>query len=88
MVQLKELVLSNNQLGGEIPKEFGQLANLKILQLQNNRFNSFNALHGMDTKQFLVFDTDDKTLNPKFMDIQIDRTRMADTKFEDENENE
>jgi len=45
-------------------------------------------LHGMDSKQFLVLDTDDRTLNPKFKDIQIDRTRMADTKFEDENENE
>ena len=42
----------------------------------------------MDANQFLVFDTDDKTLSPKFNDIQIDRTRMADTKFEDENENE
>ena len=42
----------------------------------------------MDSDQFLVFDSDDKTLNPKFNEIKIDRTRMADTKFEDENENE
>ena len=42
----------------------------------------------MDTKQFLVFDTDDKTLNPKFNDLQFERTRMADTKFEDDDENE
>jgi Leucine-rich repeat (LRR) protein len=88
LVQLKELVLSNNRLGGEIPPEFGQLASLQILQLQNNRFDSFNALQGMDSKQFLVFDTDDKSLSPKFKEINIDRTRMADTKFEDENENE
>ena len=61
--------------------------------------NKAQHLLGVDTRflyrgpyevleRFLVFDTDDKTLSPKFNDIQIDRTRMADTKFEDENENE
>ena len=80
--------MSNNQLGGEIPEEFGQLASLEILQLQNNQFNSLNVLHNMNTQQFLVLDTDDKSLNPRFKDIQFERTRMADTKFEDEEENE
>ena len=86
--KLKELVLANNQLGGDIPMEFAQLNNLKILQLQNNRFKAFKGIQAMDTRQFLVFDTDDKSLRPKFNEIQLQRTRMADTKFEDDNDNE
>lgn len=86
--ELKELVLANNHLGGDIPSEFGQLASLKILQLQNNRFKSYEGLQNMDTNQFLVFDTDEKSLNPRFNEIQLQRTRMADTKFEDVDDNE
>ena len=89
LASLKELTLANNQLAGEIPVEFGQLASLKILQIQNNRFDSFKGLQEMNSKQFLVFDTDDKSLNPyNEINLQKTRTRMADTKFEDVDDNE
>ena len=84
LVQLKELVLANNKLGGEIPQEFGQLASLKVLQLQNNEFNSFKTLEMMDQNQFLVIDYDKKEDNTNFKDVDFSRTRMADTKFEDD----
>ena len=84
---LKELVLANNRLGGAIPYEFGQLASLRIFQIQNNQFNSFKNIEQMNTKQFLVFDYDGGNINTKFKDVDFSRTRMADTKFEDvENE--
>ena len=35
-------------------------------------------------RQFLVFDTDERKEHPKFNAIQLKRTRMADTKFEDD----
>ncbi len=40
----------------------------------------------MNTEQFLVFDYDKDDVKLKFKDINFQRTRMADTKFEDENE--
>ena len=43
----------------------------------------------MNTDQFLVFDTDDTTIKPyKDFDLQKVKTRMADTKFEDDDNNE
>ena len=88
LVLLKELVLANNQLGGEIPAEFGQLASLKVLQIQNNKFNSYKNLELMDTREFLVFDYDKGDVKLDFKDVNFSKTRMADTKFEDDNENE
>ncbi len=84
LTKLKELVLANNQLGGELPEEFGQLASLEVLQLQNNKFDSFKSLHSMDEKQFLVFDYDKEDDKIDFKNVEYGRTRMADTKFEDE----
>ena len=86
LAMLKELVLANNQLGGEIPQEFGQLASLKILQIQHNKFDSYKSLEMMNTKQFLVFDYDKDDAKLKFKDINFSRTRMAETKFEDDEE--
>ena len=86
--KLKELVLSNNQLDGEVPVELGQLASLRILQIQNNRFDSFENLQMMDSKQFLVFDYDKEDVKKEFKDINFIKTRMADTKFEDDVDNE
>jgi len=87
LTNLKELVLANNELGGDIPKEFGQLASLEVFQIQNNKFDSFKNLQQMDTKQFLVFDYDKEELILDLKDIDINKTRMADTKFDDD-ENE
>ena len=86
--QLKELVLANNELGGEIPKEFGQLASLKVLQIQNNNIFSFDNMESMNSGQFLVFDYDKKEVEKenKYKDFDVIKTRMADTKFEDEME--
>ena len=42
----------------------------------------------MDTRQFLVFDYDKENIKLDFKDINFSRTRMADTKFEDDNEND
>lgn len=85
LVKLKEMVLANNQLGGEIPQEFGQLASLEIFQIQNNNFNSFKNLEKMDSRRFLVFDYDKHKAKRDFKKIDFNRTRtrMADTKFED-----
>ena len=85
---LKELVLANNQLGGEIPREFSQLASLEVLQIQHNKFDSYKNLEMMDTEQFLVFDYDKDDVKLNFKDINFQRTRMADTKFEEDNDNE
>jgi Leucine-rich repeat (LRR) protein len=86
--QLKELVLANNELGGEIPKEFGQLGSLKVLQIQNNNIFSFDNMEGMNSGQFLVFDYDKVEVEKenKYKDFDVIKTRMADTKFEDEME--
>lgn len=87
LTKLKELVLANNEFGGEIPMEFGQLASLEVFQIQNNKFDSFKNLQEMDTRQFLVFDYDKDDIKIDFKDIKFSKTRMADTKFDDE-ENE
>lgn len=85
--KLKELVLANNELGGEIPKEFGQLSSLKVLQIQNNNIFSFENMDSMNSGQFLVFDYDKKVEEEnKYKDFDVIKTRMADTKFEDEME--
>lgn len=81
---LKELVLANNELGGSIPKEFGQLASLQIFQIQNNNIFSFENMDSMNSGQFLVFDYDKVETENKYKDFDAIKTRMADTKFEDE----
>jgi Leucine-rich repeat (LRR) protein len=81
---LKELVLANNQLGGAIPLEIGQLSSLRILQIQNNKFESINSLKQLNTKELLAFDHDGGDLNFDFKNVNKDRSRMADTKFEDD----
>ena len=40
----------------------------------------------MNTRQFLVFDYDKPEEELEFKDVNFQRTRMADTKFEDDNE--
>jgi len=82
--KLRELILANNRLGGAIPAEIGQLASLQILQIQNNNFDSFKNLEFMETKGLLAFDYDEKSLRNDFKDINTTKTRMADTKFEDD----
>lgn len=86
LVHLKELVLANNKLGGEIPKEFGQLASLEVLQLQNNKFNSVKNLEMIDTKSFLVFDYD-KVDERELKYGKFDATRVAETEFEEIDDN-
>jgi len=81
--KLKELVLANNQLNGEIPEEFDQLASLQIFQIQNNHFESIKNLDKMNSEQFLVFDFDAEDPDLRFEQINTTKTRMADTKFED-----
>ena len=80
---LKELVLANNRLNGEIPNEFAQLVSLEVFQIQNNNFSSFKALEFLETKEYLVFDYDKDDRKLDFKDINFSKTRMADTKFED-----
>lgn len=87
LVELKELVIANNQLMGDIPQEFGQLVNLQVLQLQNNKFNSFNSLEFMQSKEILVFDFDGKKPSLKFRDINTTKTGVAETEFEEDKEN-
>ena len=89
LTKLKELVLANNKLEGAIPKELGQLASLEIFQIQNNGFDSFEDVTSIKSNSLLVFDFDKEKIkvSPKFKDINTINTRMADTKFEDEDEN-
>lgn len=82
--KLKELVLANNNLDGEIPEEFGQLASLEVIQIQNNRFSSFKNLKMLDEKQFLVFDYDREDENIQFKNINFSKSRMANKKYEDD----
>ena len=63
--------------------EFGQLASLEVFQIQNNKFNSFKNLEMLETREFLVFDYDRNDRKIEFKDINLEKTRMADTKFED-----
>lgn len=85
--QLDELVLSNNQFTGDIPS-FEGLVNLEILQIQNNNFNSFEGLETIDKKQLLAFDSDAPHNESKFLNFEKVNTRMADTKFDDIDDNE
>ena len=87
LTALKELVLANNQLGGGIPESFGKLANLEILQIQHNNFDSYQNLGKLNTRQLLVFDYDVEKSEIDYRNLNFSRTRMADTKFEDDNEN-
>ena len=80
---LKELVLANNRLEGDIPNEFAQLTSLEVFQIQNNNFSSFKALEFLETKEYLVFDYDKDDRKLEFKDINFSKTKMADTKFED-----
>jgi len=85
LTKLKELVLANNRLGGAIPAEIGQLASLEILQIQNNRFESFKNLEHVNTKSLLAFDYDEDSIKNDFKILKTGGpTRMADTKFEDD----
>jgi Leucine-rich repeat (LRR) protein len=85
LTNLKELVLANNQLGGAIPAEIGQLASLEILQIQNNKFDSFKNLEQLNTKGLLAFDYDEDSIKNDFKNLKTGGpTRMADTKFEDD----
>lgn len=83
---LKELVLANNRLGGAIPESFGRLASLEILQIQHNNFDSYNNLGKLNTRQLLVFDYDVEKSEIDYRNLEFSRTRMADTKFEDDND--
>tara|TARA_R110002051_G_scaffold308264_1_gene379819 strand:- start:1306 stop:2247 length:942 start_codon:yes stop_codon:yes gene_type:complete len=89
LAKLKELVLANNKLEGAIPKELGQLASLEIIQIQNNGFDSFEDITSMKSNNILVFDFDKEKIDisPKFKNINTINTRIVDTKFEDEDEN-
>ena len=53
---LRELVLSNNKLGGAIPESIERLASLKVLQMQHNDFDKYKNLGELNTRQHLVFD--------------------------------
>jgi len=88
LIKLKELVLANNNLEGTIPKELGQLASLEIFQIQNNGFDSFEDITLMRTNFLLVFDFDKEKIKIplEFNNINTINTRIADTKFEDEEE--
>ena len=83
---LKELVLANNQLGGTIPIEIAQLSSLRILQIQNNNFESLKSLRQLNKKELLAFDHDGEDFNFNFENAKKDRTRMADTKFVDDDD--
>ena len=83
---LEELVLANNKIGGEIPEELDQLASLKVLQIQNNRIRSFRGIEKMKSRALLVFDTDERKYDKRFDENAIKNSRMADTKFEDEDD--
>ena len=87
LTALRELVLSNNELGGAIPESISKLAQLEVLQLQNNVFESYEGLGKLNTRQLLVFDYDVEKSEFDYRDLKFSRTRMADTKFEDDNEN-
>lgn len=74
--------MANNRLEGEIPEEFTQLANLEILQIQNNNFKSLLNLERMDSQQFLVMDYDRPKDVNDFKNIEIQETRMVETEFD------
>jgi Leucine-rich repeat (LRR) protein len=81
---LRELVLSNNELSGAIPESVGQLTNLEVLQLQHNAFDSFENLGKLNARSLLVFDYDVEKADIDYRNLNFSRTRMADTKFEDD----
>lgn len=85
--KLRILDLSNNTIDGGIPTSVANLTQLEILELKNNNFKSIKGLEALDKNQFLVFNVDDPKADKKYKDIQFEKTRMADTKFEDDNEN-
>lgn len=81
---LKELILSYNHFEGDLPKSIADLENLNLVQLQGNSFNSVRSLKFTKSDGMVVFDSDDLIMNNYFKGHHgIDKTRMADTKFED-----
>ena len=61
---------------------------MEIFQIQNNGFNSFEDINAIKTNSLLVFDFDKDKIktSPQFKVIDVYNTRMADTKFEDDND--
>jgi len=93
LLNLKMLVLSENRLSGKFPSLVFSLPNLKVLQLQRNSFDQIHLKNSIPEHTSLaMFDFDNKAelLEKKdFWDIyRNNNSRMADTKFEEDKDNE
>ncbi|PWK25759.1 hypothetical protein LX92_00502 [Maribacter polysiphoniae] len=89
LLNLNRLVLLENQLIGFVPNNILSLPKLRLLQLQNNNLGMDMAFQKSGNEaNYAIFDVGQKILHfdqkpiPKF-EFKAD-TRMADTKFEDE----
>jgi hypothetical protein len=84
---LTELMLANNDLTGFIPKELSNLKELRVLQLQNNKFNG-GLEFSVDALPSLVQLDFDEPKKPKFKSMKEVNSRLANTIFADDDDNE
>ena len=66
-----------------MPKGIDGLTQLRSLQLQGNKFDSFDNLKEMKSQGFAAFDTDNAKINMKYKDLDYIDSRMVETHFED-----
>ena len=92
---LSQIVLAFNDFEGAIPPGLEKLQSLQYVQLQGNKFNSFENLENLKLDGLATFDSDNVDLNLKYNPNGLNsnlaktkaakETRMADTKFENNN---
>jgi len=95
LTKLSELVLAYNEFQGAAPEGLEKLEKLKFVQIQGNKFNSYEGLKKLKIDGVATFDSDNMELNAKFDPTRAGlnaaklkdstETRMADTKFEKDN---
>lgn len=84
--KLETLTLSNNKFDGKIPEKFSNLKALKNLELANNDFEDYSSLIPFYQDQLINFDLKQE-MNAKGIEgIKGQKEKMADTKFDINNE--
>lgn len=84
MTNLSELVMSHNKFEGPLPESIATLKQLKFVQFQGNKFDSFRGLETMQSLHLSAFDSDNKQLDRRYGKVDFSRTRLAETKFSEE----
>ncbi len=89
---LKTIVFAENKFEGKFPSSILTLPNLKIVQLQRNNFDQFHLKNSLPAESgfaLLDYDNEDKFSKGSFKAIYLNNDiRTADTKFDDEEENQ